>query len=350
MEKTSNSYLSPNCVTNLFGTLPDGKKVCSYTLANAQGMEVTVINYGATITSLKVPSVNGPVDVVLGFDTIEKYIDSFGLPSGPYYGSVIGRYAGRISNAAFTLNGETFTLNANNNGNTLHGGNIGFGRAYWQMKRIKGGDRPSIIFTYTSKDGEENFPGNLAIDVEYTLTENNELLVDYTATTDKTTVLNLTQHSYFNLGGHSQSLAGQEVQVNTDKILEVTEGGIPTGNLADVDGTRFDFRGLKEIPQQLDNSFVLSGDFTKEAAVLESKDTGLKMSVFTNQPSVHIYVGGNCFGQITGKEGAVYTAYSAICFETQNYPDAPNRPEFPSSVLNPGETYRQQTKYRFETL
>lgn len=350
MEKTSNSYLSPNCVTNLFGTLPDGKKVYSYTLANTQGMEVTVINYGATITSLKVPSVNGAVDVVLGFDTIEKYIDSFGLPSGPYYGSVIGRYAGRISNAAFTLNGETFKLNANNNGNALHGGNIGFGRAYWQMKQIKGGDKPSIVFTYTSKDGEENFPGNLAIDVEYTITENNELVVSYKATTDKATVLNLTQHSYFNLGGHSQSLAGQQVQVNTDKILDVTEGGIPTGSLTDVNDTRFDFRGLKEIPQQLDNSFVLSCDYDKEAAVLENEGTGLKMRVFTNQPSVHIYVGGNCFGQIAGKEGSAYTAYSGICFETQNYPDAPNRPEFPSSVLNPGETYRQETKYKFEKL
>lgn len=350
MEKTSNSYLTPNCVTNLFGTLPDGKKVCSYTLANAQGMEVTVINYGATITSLKVPSANGPVDVVLGFDTIEKYIDSFGLPSGPYFGSVIGRYAGRISNAKFNLNGKDIQLNANNNGNTLHGGTIGFGRAYWSMKRIQGGDRPSIMLTYTSKDGEENFPGNLTVEVEYTLTEKNELQIAYTAKTDKPTVLNLTQHSYFNLAGHSQSLAGQEVQVNTGKILEVTGGGIPTGNLSDVDGSAFDFRALAEIPTQLDNSFVLNGDYTTEAAVLESKGSGLKMTVFTNQPSVHIYVGGNCFGQIAGKEGAAYNAYSAICFETQNYPDAPNRPEFPSSVLNPGEAYRHETKYKFETL
>lgn len=350
MEKTSNSYLTPNCVTNLFGTLPDGKKVCSYTLANAQGMEVTFINYGATITSLKVPAQKGTVDVVLGFDTIEKYIDSFGLPSGPYFGSVIGRYAGRISNAAFSLNGKNIQLNANNNGNTLHGGNIGFGRAYWRMKRIQGGDSPSIVFSYASKDGEENFPGNLEVEVEYTLSAKNELLVAYKATTDKPTVLNLTQHSYFNLSGHAQSLAGQQVQVHTDKILEVTDSGIPTGNLNDVDGSRFDFRTLTEIPQQLDNSFVLNGDYTLPAAVLASSESGLKMTVYTNQPSVHIYVGGNCFGQLAGKEAVQYSPYSAICFETQNYPDAPNRPEFPSPVLNPGETYTHETKFKFETI
>ncbi|MFP9114036.1 aldose epimerase family protein [Flavobacterium sp. RHBU_3] len=350
MENSQISYFTPKCVTNLFGILPDGKEVYSYTLGNGRGLEATFINYGATITSLKAAAGDEVVDTVLGFDNIQNYIQSFGLPSGPYFGSVIGRYAGRISQAEVTLNGGTYKLNANNNGNTLHGGLSGFGRAYWQMKRIQGGERPSIVFTYTSPDGEENFPGNLTIEVEYTLTPENELLVNYTAVTDKTTVLNLTQHSYFNLGGHTQTLERQLVQVTADEILEVTPEGIPTGNFTKVAGTALDFNQAAECPRSIDNSFVLPQNYERLAAKLYNPENGLEMTVYTDQPSVHIYVGGNCFGQLKGKEGADYHPYSGICFEAQNYPDAPNQPHFPKSVLNPGETYTQRTKFQFKHI
>lgn len=348
MENSPISYFTPKCVTNLFGVLPNGKEVFSYTLSNGRGLEATFINYGATITSLKVGNENETTDVVLGFDNIQNYIESFGLPSGPYFGSIIGRYAGRISQAEFTLNDYTYTLNANNNGNTLHGGLSGFGRAYWVMKKIQGGERPSIVFTYTSPDGEENFPGNLTVEVEYILTPENELLVNYTAVTDKTTVLNLTQHSYFNLAGHSQTLEGQQVQVFSDKVVEVNADAIPTGNFTETAGTDFDFAQPGDCPRSIDKSFVLLQDYNRLAAKLYSPANGLEMEVYTNQPSVHIYVGGNCFGQLKGKEEAEYHTYSGICFETQHYPDAPNHAHFPTTVLNPGETYTQKTKFAFK--
>lgn len=348
MENSPISYFTPKCVTNLFGVLPNGKEVFSYTLSNGRGLEATFINYGATITSLKVGSENEATDVVLGFDNIQNYIESFGLPSGPYFGSIIGRYAGRISQAEFTLNDYTYTLNANNNGNTLHGGLSGFGRAYWIMKKIQGGERPSIVFTYTSAHGEENFPGNLTVEVEYILTPENELLVNYTAVTDKTTVLNLTQHSYFNLAGHSQTLEGQQVQVFSDKVVEVNADAIPTGNFTETAGTDFDFNEPGACPRSIDKSFVLPQEYSRLAAKLYSSANGLEMEVYTNQPSVHIYVGGNCFGQLKGKEGAEYHTYSGICFETQHYPDAPNHAHFPTTVLNPGETYTQNTKFAFK--
>jgi len=348
VENTPISYFTPKCVTNLFGVLPNGKEVFSYTLSNGRGLEATFINYGATITSLKVGAENEATDVVLGFDNINSYIQSFGLPSGPYFGSIIGRYAGRISQAEVALNGEIYTLNANNNGNTLHGGLSGFGRAYWKMKKIQGGERPSITFAYTSPDGEENFPGNLTVEVEYVLTPENELLVNYTAVTDKATVLNLTQHSYFNLGGHSQTLEGQQVEVFSDKVLEVTNQGIPTGGFTNVEGTALDFNTPAECPKSIDNSFVLPQDYNRLAARLHNPATGLEMEVYTNQPSVHIYVGGNCFGQLKGKEDADYTPYSGICFEAQHYPDALKHEHFPTVVLNPGETYIQNTKFAFK--
>jgi aldose 1-epimerase len=348
MQKNDNLYFTANCVTKLFGTLPGGRAVNSYTLSNANGMEVTFINYGATITSLKVPSAAGFVDVALGFDALEDYIHAFGLPSAPYFGSIIGRYAGRIDGAEFMLNGKEYKLAANNNGNTLHGGKMGFGRAYWKMSQIQGGDNPCITFAYTSPDGEENFPGELTVEVTYKVTKDNRLEISYKAYTTADTVLNLTQHTYFNLDGHSQSISGQELRVNSGSVLELRPDGVPTGNFTDLAGSGFDFRQAKAAPLSIDNSFVLQNDGTP-AATLYSAETGVKMTVYTDQPSVHIYVGGNCFGQIKGKQGAAYHTTSGICFETQNYPDAPNRPQFPSSVLKRGEVYRQHTVYAFET-
>jgi aldose 1-epimerase len=347
MQKNHNPYLTANCVTELFGTLPGGRDVFSYTLSNTNGMEVTFINYGATITSLKVPSAGGVVDVALGFDALEDYIHSFGLPSAPYFGSVIGRYAGRIGNARFTLNSTEYKLAANNSGNTLHGGRSGFGRAFWKMNLMQGGENPAITFAYTSPAGEENFSGELTAEVTYRLTENNELCIEYRAYTSADTVLNLTQHTYFNLDGHSQSIAGQEIFVNSHKMLDVAPNGLPTGAINTLLGGALDFTNQRPVPQSIDNSFVLDTDGAP-AATLQSTVTGLKMTVHTNQPSVHIYIGGNCFGQIKGKGGAAYHANSGICFETQNYPDAPNQPHFPSAVLRRGDVYRHNTKYSFE--
>ena len=348
MQKSHISHFTANCVTKLFGTLPDGKEVYSYVLSNGNGLEATFINYGATITSLKIADEDGTVtDVVLGFNDIDDYIDAFNLPSAPYFGSVIGRYAGRINKGTFTINNDTYQLNKNHGAHTLHGGNSGFGRAFWQMKQLKGGLNPSIVFTYTSRDGEEQFPGELAIDVTYTLTENNELVVDYTATTTKDTVINLTQHSYFNLDGHAQTVSGQELLVNADKALKLDADNIPTGEFITVKGTAIDFNGGATVPSSIDTSFILENN-DRPAASLYSAKTGLKMTVYTNQPSVHIYVGGNCFGSIHGKESVSYHTTSGICFETQNFPDAPNHGHFPDSVLRKGEQYSHKTRFAFE--
>ena len=349
MEKNNISYNTANCVTKLFGILPNGKEVHSYTLANSNGMEVSVINYGATITSLKVPTENNvKTDVVLGFDDINSYIDSFSLPSPPYLGAIVGRYAGRINNAAFTLNGNEYKLNANHGPNTLHGGKINFSRVYWQMKQLQGGENPAITFTYTSPDGDEQFPGELTIEVTYTLTENNELAVAYNATSTADTVINLTQHAYFNLDGHTQTVSGQQLYVNSAQMLEVTPGGIPTGAFLDLKGSEFDFTTPKTCPAIIDNSFVLDNN-GEAAAKLHSPHNGLTLTVYTNQPSVHIYVGGNCFDTIHGKEGAAYGTTSGICFETQNYPDAPNQSHFPSPVLKKGGVYKHNTTFAFTT-
>ena len=350
MQKSHISYFTANCVTKLFGILPDGKKVYSYTLSNGNGMEATFINYGATITSLNIIGTDGTkTDVVLGFNDIDDYIDAFNLPSAPYFGSVIGRYAGRINKGAFTIDGEKHQLNRNHGAHTLHGGNTGFGRAFWTMKQLKGGLNPSITFTYTSRDGEEHFPGELTVNVTYTLTGDNELLVDYTATTTKDTVINLTQHSYFNLEGHSQTVSGQELFVKSDKVLALDADNIPTGEFITVKDTAIDFNEGGSVPSSIDTSFVLENN-NEPAATLYSATTGLKMMVYTNQPSVHIYVGGNCFGSIQGKEGASYHTTSGICFETQNFPDAPNHPHFPTSVLRKGEQYKHNTKFAFSRL
>jgi aldose 1-epimerase len=297
-----------------------------------------------------VPTANKQLtDVVLGFDDINRYIDSFSLPSPPYLGAVVGRYAGRINNAAFTLNGAEYKLNANHGPNTLHGGKTNFSRVYWYMKRLRGGDNPSITLTYTSPDGDEQFPGELTVEVTYSLTEKNELNVSYHATTTADTVINLTQHAYFNLDGHTQSVNEQQLFVNSKQTLEVRPDGIPTGKFLPVANTAFDFTTPHNCPAVIDNSFILQNN-GQPAATLHSAKTGLTLTVYTNQPSVHIYVGGNCFGTIHGKEGAAYGTTSGICFETQNYPDAPNQSHFPTPVLKKGEVYNHSTIFIFSTL
>lgn len=332
------------CIKELFGLLPDGREVFKYTLYGEGGLEASFINYGATITSLKVPFKAGKTDVVLGFESIQDYEKSFNLPSPPYFGSVIGRYAGRIHKGIFSLNGKDYQLNTGADGNTLHGGKFGFGRVFWEAIVIDE-SLPAITFRYNSPDGDEYFPGNLTVKVTYSISADNALAIDYFAESDADTVVNLTNHSYFNLDGHKESVSGLKVKINADEILEIDAAGIPTGNYIPVTGTSFDFNEKQNCPLNIDNSFIVNKEI---ATALYSEKTGLKMTVKTNQPSVHVYVGGNCFGEIKGKENAQYHKTSGICFEAQKFPDSPNKPQFPDTILKKGEAYKHRTQYKFE--
>ncbi|MCV9929593.1 galactose mutarotase [Flavobacterium sp. LS1R49] len=335
--------------TEFFGILPDNKAIHSYKLTNKNGMQATIIDYGATVTALKVPRENGElVDVVLGFDSLEKYLKSYSLSGSPYFGATVGRYAGRINNGTFTLNDKTFHLNKNNNNHSLHGGIIGFAQKKWEVETIIEGENPSITMTLLSPDNEENYPGDLSISLTYTLSEDNELQLEYTATTTKDTIINLTHHSYFNLNGHDSSVADQEMIVNSDKILETTPENIPTGTILNLTNHVFDFRTPANCPTLIDNSFIIETE-SDIAAALYSPTNGLRMTVYTNQPSVHVFVGGNC-GDIKGKENVAYHSLSGICFETQNYPDAPNHSHFPNSILKKEDTYQHKTVYKFQSI
>jgi aldose 1-epimerase len=345
-----NSFLNKYSVIKFFGNLPDGGVIDSCEMTNKNGMQLKVITYGATITSLKIPlGKGGFIDVVLGFDTLEAYIKSFDLESAPYLGSTVGRYAGRISNGDFNLNGKTINLNRNNNNNSLHGGNIGFSQKKWKIKNVTEGENPSITLSYFSPDGEENYPGDLSIDLTYTLSDENELIIEYVATTSEDTVINLTHHSYFNLDGHSSTILEQDLLINSNKILETNEHNIPTGQFLNLENNLFDFNQAKKCPQTIDTTFVLN-DGEEISASLFSPKNNLEMLVYTNQPAVHIYVGGNCFNAIKGKENADYHPLSGICFETQNFPDAPNHDHFPNAVLRKDEVYQHKTMYKFQNL
>ena len=348
MIKNTISQITPSINAKLFGFTPDGKEVFCYSLLNKKGAELSIMTYGATITSLKIPVDNGrKADVVLGFDTLEDYINSYHLPSPPYFGTTVGRFAGRIKNAEFSLNGELNFLNKNHGEHNLHGGILGFGRKIWNVIATSSEENPSITLEYISKHNEENFPGELTVHATYTLTEENELKVTFTGTTSEDTIVNLTQHSYFNLDGHSAAILNQKLIINSGKILETNDELIPTGNFVSLKNHPFDFAEAKPTPISIDNTFVLENE---NAAILISKKNKLKMSVITNQPSVHIYVGGNCFDKIKGKENVNYHPTSGICFETQNFPDAPNHVNFPNSILKKGERYNHQTTFKFENI
>lgn len=346
MEKNHFSQIASAKNVKSFGLLPDGKEVICYTSTNQNGCELSVINYGATITSLKFPiSKHQKTDVILGFDTLENYINSYYLPSAPYFGATVGRFAGRINNAEFFLNGNRNFLNKNHGEHNLHGGILGFSRKVWRVIETTSGENPSITLEYISPNNEENFPGELTVRVTYTLTEENELKVNYTAKSTEDTPVNLTQHSYFNLDGHANDITNQKILINSEKILETNDELIPNGNFTALKNHIFDFSSIKPCPNSIDNTFVLKGP--NAATLLSNK---IKMTVSTNQPAVHVYVGGNCFGKIKGKENTDYHPKSGICFETQNFPDAPNHANFPSSILKKGEQYNHQTTFKFENL
>lgn len=320
------------------------------TLKNKKGTEVNLLGYGATLQSLKLLLKNGEkVDVVLGFDSEEKYKKSFDIQGAPYFGTTVGRFAGRISKGVFSLNGKQYQLYQNNNGNSLHGGKNGFSQKKWQIVSQHSDENPSVTFEYVSPHLEENYPGELTVQITYTLTENNEVSIEYTAESSEDTIINLTHHSYFNLDGHENSITDQELFVNAQQFVETNNDNIPSGKFTDVKEHVFDFTTPKKCPAVIDNTFVVR-DNKKVVATLLSKKNGIKMDVITDQPGVHIYVGGNCPKELEGKEKVNYHALSGICFETQNFPDAPNHPNFPSAVLRKGEKYVHKTTYKFLDL
>ena len=322
----------------------------SYELTNKNGAKLKVISFGATVTALEIPLKNGEmVDVVLGFDTTEGYEKSFQLDGAPYMGTTVGRYAGRINEGKFELNGKSYQLNINNGANSLHGGIENFSKKNWNVEAVNQGENPSITLSYVSADGEENYPGELTVSLTYTLSEENELIIEYKATTTEDTIINLTHHAYFNLDGHQSDVTGQDLIVHAQKVLETKEDCIPTGKILEVANTSFDFRTTKKCPKSIDNTFVVENN-NEVKATLFSPVTNLKMDVYTDQPGVHIYVGGNCGSDLKGKENASYHALSGICFETQNFPDAPNHPHFPSAVLKKDGIYTQKTVYKFDSL
>ena len=341
-----------------FGKLPDGTPIELYTLENASGMQAGIMTYGGVVVSLTAPDRGGKyADVVLGMDDLPGY-----LKGVPYFGAIIGRYGNRIGGAKFHLGGKAYTLPANDNGNTLHGGTQGFDKHVWTAKPVNGAD-PGLELTYTSKDGEEGFPGKLLAKVVYTLTARNELKIDYTATTDKDTVINLTNHSYFNLAGQGEGDNLQhQVMINADRFTPVDKGLIPTGELRPVKGTPFDFTTATAIGARIgqadeqlqfgkgyDHNWVLNkgaGGLTKAAEVFEPK-TGRVMEVWTTEPAMQFYTGNFLDGTIHGKGGKVYPFRGAFCMETQHYPDSPNKPAFPTTTLKPGATYHTTTVYRF---
>jgi len=340
-----------------FGTR-DGRPVNLYTLTNSHGVEVHAMNYGGIILSIRVPDRKGQMaDVVLGHDTMEGYI-----PNPPYFGAIVGRYANRIANGQFTLDGKTYTLPKNDGPNTLHGGTTRtFDKVVWDAEPLRG--KTGVAFSYLSKDGEEGFPGNLKVKVTYTLTDANELILDYEATTDKATPINVSQHSYFNLKGEGNGdILDHEIMLNADKFTPVDKNLIPTGELRSVKGTPFDFTTSTKIGSRIDDSyeqlqlghgydhnFVINrkGSGLELAARVYEPTTGRVLEVSTTQPGVQFYTGNFLDGTITGKNGHVYKRRYGFCLETQHFPDSPNHPDFPNTILKPGEKFHQTTVFKF---
>lgn len=343
-----------------FGKLPDGQEVSVYTLKNKNGVELQVINYGAIVTSLKTPDKNGALeDIVLGFDSLQGY-----LTPAPYFGAIVGRYGNRIGKGKFKLDGKEYTLAQNNNGQHLHGGLKGFDKVFWNIEEVPSSEGVAVKLTYQSKDMEEGYPGNLNVEAVYTLTDNNEWKIDYKATTDKKTIVNVTQHSYFNLTGNvKRDILDHQLVLHSEKLVPVDKVLIPTGELKDVTNTPFDFRNATAIgarindkDQQIqlgggyDHCWVLSSkDSLKLAASVYEPVSGRYMEVYTTEPGIQFYSGNFLDGSLTGKGGVVYKHRYGLCLETEHFPDSPNKPEFPSVVLNPGETYSTQTTYKFAT-
>jgi aldose 1-epimerase len=345
-----------------FGTTPDGTPVDVYTLTNAHGIRMRVLTYGGIVQSLETPDRAGKLDdVVLGFDDLQGYVKS-----SPYFGAIVGRYGNRIAGGRFTLDGKTYKLATNNGPNALHGGIKGFDKVVWAAQQFKSDSGVGVVLTHPSPDGDEGYPGTLNAKVTYILTDRDELAIDYEATTDKATPVNLTNHSYWNLAGEgARDILGHVLTIESSAIVPVDSTLIPTGSLMPVAGTPFDFRSptaigarIEDKHQQIqfgkgyDHTFVLDGarqNGVAHAAHVAEPTTGRTLDVYTTEPGVQFYSGNFLDGSITGKHGRVYGHRSGLALETHHYPDSPNRPNFPSTILRPGQTYRTRTVYRFGT-
>ena len=353
----------PGAESAPFGTLASGQRVELFTLRNAHGLELRITNYGGIITSLRTPDRAGRFsDIVLGYDNLQGYVTN-----SPYFGAIVGRYANRIARGHFTLDGTTYTLAVNNGPNSLHGGLRGFDKVVWNARPFQNREGQGIALDYTSPDGEEGYPGTLHAAVSYTLTPDDRLIVDYQATTDKATPVNLSQHSYWNLAGDaSRDILGHVLTINADATTPVDSTLIPTGEIAPVQGTPFDFRTPTAIGARVDqrqntqirygngydHNWVLNrggaaGDALVLAARLVEPSSGRTMEISTTEPGLQFYSGNFLDGSITGKGGAVYHFRYGMALETQHYPDSPNHPSFPSTILRPGQQYRSRTVFRF---
>jgi aldose 1-epimerase len=344
-----------------WGKTPGGEAVELWTITTSKGASATITTFGARLVSLNVPDKSGKIgDVTLGMDTLDGYLSKTPPPN---FGASIGRYGNRIGRGRFKLNGVEYKLATNNGANHLHGGSVGFDQKVWQAKA---GPDESVEFSYVSKDGEEGYPGTLQTTIRYSFTDNNELKLDYAATTDKDTIVNLTNHAYFNLAGAGEGdILGHEVVINADKYTPVDKGLIPTGELRDVTNTPFDFRKPHTIGERIeakdeqiafgpgyDHNYVLnrSGSGLELAARVTESKSGRVMEVLTTEPGLQFYTGNFLDGTITGKGGKVYGRRSGFCMETQHYPDSPNKPKFPPVVLKAGDKYQTSTVYRFSTM
>ena len=347
-----------NIDVGTFGLTPAGTPVRIYTLVNANGLEARIMTYGATVVSLKVPDREGQLDdVVLGYDLLDRYV-----ANSPYFGAIVGRYGNRIGQGKFTLDGVEYTLAVNNGENHLHGGLQGFDKVVWDDETVWRPDAVGVKLTYRSADMEEGYPGNLEATVTYVLTNENELRIDYAATTDKATPVNLTHHGYFNLTGAERDILDHVLTLNADRFTPVDAGLIPTGELPAVAGTPMDFRKPTPIGERIDDEYEqleFGGGYDHNwvlkkggagltlAARVHEPTTGRLMEVWTTEPGVQFYAGNFLDGTITGKEQKVYEHRWGFCLETQHYPDSPNKPLFPSTILRPGERYESTTVYRF---
>lgn len=352
-DKSKSSEAKMSIKKEPFGKTPDGQEVDLYTLTNKNGLRVKIMTYGALITSVETPNRDGKVEnIVLSLDSLQDYIKGH-----PYFGATIGRYGNRIAKGKFKLDGKEYTLATNDKTNHLHGGKKGFDKVVWDAKPVETNDSVGVVFTHESPDGDEGYPGKLNVTTTYTLTNDNELKMEYAATTDKPTVVNLTNHSYWNLTGAAGDVLGHELLLNADRYLPVDAGLIPLGELKNLKGTPMDFTESKtigsriaKVPGGYDHCYVLNkkeGEkgLTLVAKVVEPK-SGRTMEVYTTEPGVQFY-SGNFLDGSNKRGNTAFTKHFGFCLETQHYPDSPNRPEFPTTVLKPGEKYEHKTVHRF---
>ncbi|MFI6740386.1 aldose epimerase family protein [Nonomuraea sp. NPDC050451] len=349
----------PSIAKKHFGTLSNGKKIDIYTLRNARGMRVRVLTYGGILQSIEVPDSGGRfANVTLGFDNLSDYVKK-----SPYFGCITGRYANRIAKGRFTLDGRTYQLATNDGPNHLHGGNKGFDKRVWKAQPFRRGDSVGLVLTYTSPNGEEHYPGTLRTTVVYTLTGDNKIRMDYRATTSRPTVVNLTNHAYFNLRGEGNGrILGHELQINASRYTPVDKTLIPTGKIARLGGTPLDFREPTAVGERInsrnqqiargggyDHNYVLDGRGLRTAATVVEPDSGRVLEVITDQPGLQFYSGNFLDGTLRGTSGHLYPKRSGFALESQHFPDSPNHANFPSTVLRPGDVYRTTTIYAFST-